>query len=159
MLNWKYKGSSLYVPSIMSNGWIVSKVEEGGGGPNDFPPPSSVRVIFFLFRLLRLIIILTLYLILIFTLVLPLVLYMLRLTLFYFYHSGGVGPVVKISASQPWGPQFDSRPGQGLNIWVTFFPAKVHSAFHPPEVGKMSINGPIWSGYQRRLYMLPVCWG
>ena len=37
----------------------------------------------------------------------------------------------KISASQSWGPQFDSRPDRGLNIWVTFFPAKVHSAFHP----------------------------
>ena len=44
-----------------------------------------------------------------------------------------------------WFPQFDSRPGRGLNIWVTFFPAKVHSAFHPPGVGKMStsIHGPI----------------
>ena len=75
--------------------------------------------------------------------------------------SGGVGAVVKISASQSWGPRFDSRPGQGLNIWVTFFPAKVHSAFHPPEVGKMStsIHGLIWSSCQRRLYMLPVRWG
>ena len=75
--------------------------------------------------------------------------------------SGGVGAVVKISASQSWGPRFDSRPGRGLNIWVTFFLAKVHSAFHPPGVGKMStsIHGPIWSGCQRRLYMLPVRWG
>ena len=75
--------------------------------------------------------------------------------------SGGVGAVVKISASQSWGPRFDSRPGRGLNIWVTFFPAKVHSAFHPPGVSKMStsIHGPIWSGCQRRLYMLPVRWG
>ena len=74
---------------------------------------------------------------------------------------GGVGAVAKISASQSWGPQFDSRLGRGLNIWVTFFPVKVHSAFHPPGVGKMStsIHGPLWSGCQRRLYMLPVRWG
>ena len=52
--------------------------------------------------------------------------------------SGRVGAVVKISASQSWGPRFDSGPGRGLNIWVTFFPAKVHSAFHPPGVGEMS---------------------
>ena len=75
--------------------------------------------------------------------------------------SGGVGAVVKISASQSWGPQFDSRPGRGLNIWVTFFPAKVHSAFHPYGVGKMStsIHGLIWSGCHLRQYMLPVPWG
>ena len=62
-----------------------------------------------------------------------------------FLYSGGVGAVVKISASQSRGPRFDSRPGQGLNIWVTFFPAKVHSAFHPPGVGKTStsIHGPL----------------
>ena len=86
-------------------------------------------------------------------------------TLHYFITSNSmlcnVCAVVKISASQSWGPRFDSRPGRGLNIWVTFFPAKVHSAFHPPGVGKMStsIHGPIWSGCQRRLYMLPVRWG
>ena len=69
--------------------------------------------------------------------------------------------MVKICASQSWGPRFDSRPGRGLNIWVTFFPAKVHSAFHPPGVGKMStsIRGLIWSGCQRRQYVLPVRWG
>ena len=33
-----------------------------------------------------------------------------------------------------------SRPGRGLNIWVTFFPAKVHSAFHPSGVGKISTS-------------------
>ena len=59
--------------------------------------------------------------------------------LYLYLVSGGVGAVVNISASQSWGPRFDSRPGRGLNIWVTFFPAKVHSAFHPPGVGKMSI--------------------
>ena len=75
--------------------------------------------------------------------------------------SEGVGAVVKISASQSWGPQFNSRPGRGLNIWVTFFPTKVHSAFHPYGVGKMStsIHGLIWSGCHLRLYMLPVRWG
>ena len=39
----------------------------------------------------------------------------------------------KISASQPEGPRFNPRPLRGLTI---FFPAKVHSAFHPSEVGK-----------------------
>ena len=78
----------------------------------------------------------------------------LRITLDHL--AEGVGAVIKIS----WGPRFDSRPGRGLNIWVTFFPAKVHSAFHPSGVGKMStsIHGPIWSGCQRRLYILPVRW-
>ena len=36
--------------------------------------------------------------------------------------SWGFGAVVKISASQSWGPRFDSRPGQGLNIWWPSFP-------------------------------------
>ena len=69
--------------------------------------------------------------------------------------------LAKISASQSWGPWFDSRPGRGLIIWVTFYPAKVHSAFHPSAVGKMStsIHGLIWSGCHLCLYMLPVCWG
>ena len=60
-------------------------------------------------------------------------------------YSGGVGAVVKISAFQSLGPQFDYRPGRGLNICVTFFPAKVHPAFHPSGVDKMSTNihGPI----------------
>ena len=37
-------------------------------------------------------------------------------------NSGGVGAVVKISASQSWGPQFNSWPSQGLNIfgWPSF---------------------------------------
>ena len=52
--------------------------------------------------------------------------------------SEGVGAVVKISASQSWGPWFDPRPGRGSNIWVISFPANVHSAFHPSRVGKMS---------------------
>ena len=42
----------------------------------------------------------------------------------YVLHSGGVGAVVKISASQSWGPRFDSRPGRGLNIWWPSFPLK-----------------------------------
>ena len=73
----------------------------------------------------------------------------------------GVGAVVKISASQFWGPRFDPWLGRGLNIWVTFFPAKVHSAFHPFGVGKMStsIHGPLWSSCHLRIYMLPVRWG
>ena len=55
------------------------------------------------------------------------------------------------------------RPGRGLNIWVTFFPPKVHSAFHPSGVGKImcsSIHGPLCSGCQRqrRHYILTVSW-
>ena len=77
------------------------------------------------------------------------------------FYDGGVGAVVKIFASQSWGPRFNSRPGRGLNIRVAFFPAKVRSAFHPHGVGKMStsIHGLIWSGCHLRLYMLPIRWG
>ena len=41
------------------------------------------------------------------------------------------------------------------------FPAKVHSAFHPFEVGQMStsIHGPHQSVCWKRLYMLSVRWG
>ena len=41
-------------------------------------------------------------------------------------------------------PGFDLRLGRGLNIWVIFFPTKVHSVFHPSGVGKVStsIHGP-----------------
>ena len=53
---------------------------------------------------------------------------------------GGAGAVGRISASESRGPRFDPRPGRGLNIWVTLFPAKVHSAFHPSGVGKMSTS-------------------
>ena len=44
---------------------------------------------------------------------------------------------------------------------ATAFPAKVHSAFHPSEVGKMStsMHGLLRSGCHWRLYMLPVRWG
>ena len=49
-------------------------------------------------------------------------------------YSGWIVAVVKISASQSRGHQFDSQPGRALDIWVTFFPAKVHSAFHPSGV-------------------------
>ena len=63
-------------------------------------------------------------------------------------HCGGVGAVVKISASRSWGPRFDSRPGRGLNIWVTFFPAKVHSAFHPPG-GRRNEYQHTWTGLKQ----------
>ena len=53
--------------------------------------------------------------------------------------SGRVGAVA-ISASQSWGTQLGPRPGRGLNIWVTFFPAKAHSTFDPSGVGKMSAS-------------------
>ena len=77
-----------------------------------------------------------------------------------YIYSRGVGAVVKISASQSWGPQFDSQPGRGLNIWVTFFPAKIHAAFHPYRVCKMStsIHRLIWSGCHLRLYNLLCFW-
>ena len=58
-------------------------------------------------------------------------------------YSGGVGTVVR---SQPPNPEVPSSiPDPGLNIWVTFFPTKVHSAFHPSGVGKMSTSthGPL----------------
>ena len=44
---------------------------------------------------------------------------------------------------------------------ATFFPAKVHSAFHSSEVGKMStsMHGLLRSGCNLCLYMLPVRWG
>ena len=60
----------------------------------------------------------------------------------------------RVSASQPWSPLFDARPGWGLNIWVTLFPAKVHSAFHPSRVGKWvpAYTHITLSGFQRRLY-------
>ena len=67
--------------------------------------------------------------------------------------------MVKISASQSWGPQFDSRPGWGLNIWVTFFPTKVHSAFHPSRGayicfrsagGKLIIVKRLWACYMEK---------
>ena len=51
-LNWKYKWSLLYVPNFKSIGWIVSKVEGGGG--SDWPP-SRLRVTIFSRRLLGLI--------------------------------------------------------------------------------------------------------
>ena len=46
----------------------------------------------------------------------------------------------KISAFQPQGPGFKSRLCRVLNICVTFFSAKVDSAFHPYGVGKMSTS-------------------
>ena len=49
-LNWKYKWSLLYVPSFMSIGWILSKVERGG--PIDLL--SRLRVTIFSSRLLGL---------------------------------------------------------------------------------------------------------
>ena len=49
-------------------------------------------------------------------------------------YSRGVGAVV---GSLPFNPEVpDPQPGRGLNIWVTFFPTKVHLAFHPSGVGK-----------------------
>ena len=53
-LNWKYKWSLLYVPNFKSIGWIVSKVEGGGG--SDWPPldQSRLRVTIFSRRLLGL---------------------------------------------------------------------------------------------------------
>ena len=45
--------------------------------------------------------------------------------------------MVKISASQSWGPRFNPRPGRGLKISVTFVPAIVHSAFHPFNSGSV----------------------
>ena len=58
----------------------------------------------------------------------------------------------KISTSQPEGPRFNPRPRRGLGICVPPFPAEVHSAFYPSEVGKMStsIHGP-------RLPKAPIC--
>ena len=56
------------------------------------------------------------------------------------YYSGGVGAVVKISASKSWGPRFNPQSGRGLNIWGTFFAAKVNSAFHPFGASKMSTS-------------------
>ena len=52
-------------------------------------------------------------------------------TLFY---SGGVGAVLKISASQSWGPRFDSWPGRGLNIWWPSFPLKFTLSILPGSV-------------------------
>ena len=51
--------------------------------------------------------------------------------------------------------QFNSRPGRGLNIWVTFFPAKVYSAFHPSGVGKMSTSIHGWPDL-KRLPLAPI---
>ena len=40
MLNWKYTGHLLHIPSFMSIGWILLKIE---GGPIDpFPPPHAL---------------------------------------------------------------------------------------------------------------------
>ena len=46
-LNWKYKWSLLYIASFMSIGWIVSKVEEGGGPIDPLPPKASCSYFFF----------------------------------------------------------------------------------------------------------------
>ena len=50
-----------------------------------------------------------------------------------------VGAVVR-SAFQLQGPRFKSRLCRVLNICVTFFSAKVDSAFHPYGVDKMSTS-------------------
>ena len=53
--------------------------------------------------------------------------------------SGGVGAVVRSLPSNPKVPvPFPVLPR--LEYLATFFPAKVHSAFHPSEVGKMSTS-------------------
>ena len=44
------------------------------------------------------------------------------------------------SVSQPGGPRFNPWHRQSFKICVTFFPAEVHSAFHPFKVGKMSTS-------------------
>ena len=44
------------------------------------------------------------------------------------------------SVSQPGGPRFNPWHRQRFKICVTFFPAEVHSAFHPFKVGKMSTS-------------------
>ena len=46
----------------------------------------------------------------------------------------------KISAFHPHFPNLNSRPCRVLNICVTFFSAKVDSAFHPYGVGRMSTS-------------------
>ena len=53
------------------------------------------------------------------------------------WHSG------KISASQPEGPRFNTRVEniRGSNIGETFFAAKIQSASHPFQVGKVSTQG------------------
>ena len=76
------------------------------------------------------------------------------------FESGGVGAVVRSLPSNPKVP--GSIPGSAeTGIFATFFPAKVHSAFHPSEVGKMStsMHRLLRSGCNLRLYMLPVRWG
>ena len=40
LLNWKYKWSLFYFPNFKSVGWILSKVEGGGGG-SDWPPVKA----------------------------------------------------------------------------------------------------------------------
>ena len=50
LLNWKYKWRLLYVPNFKLTGWIVSRVEGGGGGmgPIDPPPLKASCSYFFL---------------------------------------------------------------------------------------------------------------
>ena len=48
--------------------------------------------------------------------------------------------MVRSLPHQSRGTLVDPGPGRGLNIWVIFFLAKVHSAFHSSGVGKMSTD-------------------
>ena len=52
-LNWKYKWSLLYVPSFMSIGWIVLKVEGGGGVRLTPSPPLKASCNYFFFEASR----------------------------------------------------------------------------------------------------------
>ena len=51
-LNWKYKWSLLCVPNFKSIGWIVLKVE-GGGGPIEPPPPLKASCNYFFLKASR----------------------------------------------------------------------------------------------------------